>query len=194
MTLQAENITKRFGGKLILDNFSARLDGGRPVCLMGRSGCGKTTLALILLGLLPPDEGRIIGTKGLRISAAFQEDRLPPRLNAVKSLRLVLPREVTPRQIADELAHVGLSGSDLSKPVSELSGGMRRRVAVARAVMAPSDLLLLDEPFSGLDDGTRAMMLRYIKGNLRERMAVVITHNEGDAQALDADILRLPPR
>ena len=142
-------LCKAFDGKQVLRDFSAALPAGQVTGLMAPSGAGKTTLLRILMGLETPDRGTITGLEGLRLSAVFQEDRLCENLNPVSNLRLVTPA-LSRTAAAEALAAVGLTDCQ-RQPARELSGGMRRRVAILRALLAEYDLLFLDEPFKGLD-------------------------------------------
>ena len=140
--MRAENITKRFGEKLVLDNISCIFDDG-IFCVTGPSGCGKTTLLRIIAGLEIPDSG-VVSETG-KISVMFQEDRLFPWMTAVGNASAGSDSASAEKA----LRAMGLEQSFRDFPET-MSGGMRRRVALARAVAAGGDLLLLDEPFNGL--------------------------------------------
>ena len=155
-----EHISKRYGDHVVLEDFSARFPAGQCTCIMGPSGCGKTTLLRIILGLEQPDHGTIQG-QVRPVSAVFQENRLFEDFSALSNAAVVCPkgdRQEAPRH----LTALGLADS-LSLPVRALSGGMKRRVSIARAVLAPGPLLVLDEPFTGLDRTTKAAVLDYLK-------------------------------
>ncbi|HUX71764.1 MAG TPA: ATP-binding cassette domain-containing protein, partial [Cellulomonadaceae bacterium] len=122
-------VTKRFGDELVLDGFDLDLVPGTVTVLMGPNGSGKTTIGRLLLGLERPDAGAIVGLDGRRRAAVFQEDRLCEQLTAVGNVRLVLDRATPASAAVDELRRVGLDDESLAKPVRELSGGQRRRVA-----------------------------------------------------------------
>ena len=128
-----EQVSKRFGEKRVLEHFSAVFAGGETTCIMGDSGCGKTTLLNLLMGFEKADGGRITGVPE-HMSTVFQEDRLCEAFGAVSNIRLVLGRKVPAEWIRDHLRELGLDGDAFDKPVSEFSGGMKRRVALARAV------------------------------------------------------------
>ena len=152
-----EGLWKSFGEKTVLHDFSAVLPAGTTTGLMAPSGAGKTTLLRILMGLESSDRGTILGLEGLRLSAVFQEDRLCENLNPVSNLRLVTP-SLSRKEAEEALRAVGLTDC-LKQPARELSGGMRRRVAILRALLADYDLLLLDEPFKGLDQETKETVM-----------------------------------
>ncbi|MBQ8174102.1 MAG: ATP-binding cassette domain-containing protein [Clostridia bacterium] len=184
-----KNLSKRYGELLVLDGFSAHFAGGKTTCVMGRSGCGKTTLLRLLLGLERADGGKITGVPA-RCSAVFQEDRLCPEFSAIENVRIAAPRR-TGEEIRATLSALLLDGEAQEKPVSELSGGMRRRVAIARALLAEGELLLMDEPFKGLDEATRDAVLAYVKRATAGRTVILVTHDEAEAKALAAPILYL---
>ncbi len=187
--MEVRRLTKRFGTNLVLDNLDLTLPDGVTTVLMGPSGSGKTTLANILLGLVPPDGGTVAGLDGARLAAVFQEDRLCEGLTAPANVRLVLHDDGAHRRSRDavraELAAVGLTDEDLAKPVSQLSGGQRRRVAIVRAMMTEADLTVLDEPFKGLDEATKDRVLAYVRDRLAGRTALVITHDPAEAARFD---------
>lgn len=184
------SVTKRYGSHTVLDGVGLVLEPGTVTALTGPNGVGKTTLARLLLGLETPDVGSIAGLDGLRRAAVFQEDRLCGHLDAVANVRLVLER--SQRGVAEaELKLVGLEQADLSKPVRELSGGQRRRVAIARALAVGADLVVLDEPFTGLDADTKPAVMDYVRERLAGRTAVLITHDPVEAELLGARVVRL---
>ena len=186
--MKIQHLCKSFDGKVVLDHVSLTLESGGTVCLMAPSGRGKTTLLRCIAGLEAPDSGQITDLPE-RIAYVFQEDRLCDGFSAVDNIRLVTGKALGEGEIRRHLEELGLAGS-LDQPVRELSGGMRRRVVISRAVCFGAGLLLLDEPFKGLDDEARQQTADYI---LRHRGAAVIlcvTHDREDAAALGgADIV-----
>ena len=191
MELVAQGIVKRFGEHLVLDGFTHTFPAGSATCLMGPSGCGKTTLLHILMGLLPPDAGSVHGLEGVRRSAVFQEDRLCENLSAVSNVRLTCPDGLSRSEIIDALTQVGL-GASLGQPVRELSGGMRRRVAVVRALLADFGLLFLDEPFKGLDPESRLVTAGLIRRRSAGRTLVMVSHDPAEADLHGARVLAFP--
>ncbi|MBD5129488.1 MAG: ABC transporter ATP-binding protein [Ruminococcaceae bacterium] len=181
--LKAVNITKKFDIPVI-EGFTHEFADGKVTAVVGKSGCGKTTLLNILMGLLEPDGGEVI--REGRISAVFQEDRLCENLTASANIRLVTGKKFTKEEIARELAEVGLDCAD--KPVRELSGGMKRRVALVRALLAEYDILFLDEPFKGLDEETKRTVIAYFKRKTQGRTVVLVTH---DKEAITDEIIEL---
>lgn len=180
-----KNIEKSFEGKEVLKNFSATFPACRVSCIMGSSGCGKTTLLNILLGLQKADSGSVEGLPD-RISALFQEDRLCEDFSAESNVRLTSARGVTREEIAEALTELGL-GSDLKTPVRELSGGMKRRVAIARTMLAEGELVIMDEPFRGLDGENRRRAAEFVLRRLDGRSLIFVTHDEEDIALLGAE-------
>ncbi len=180
-----QNVKKSYQNKAVLEDITIEIPEGQTTCIMGASGCGKTTLARLLLGLEKPDGGEIEG-RGEKMSAVFQEDRLCETLSAEENVRLVSP-EGDEKEAMDLLFALGLEGHT-DKPVSALSGGMRRRVAIARALFAPFDFLALDEPFTGLDEDTKAEVLAVVKRRCAGKTVLLITHDEEEARALSHQI------
>ena len=189
MELRVEGLTKRYGGEAVLKGVSFVLHEG-ITCLMAPSGAGKTTLLRILLGLERADGGRVTGLAGHRVSAVFQESRLLPGLDAEGNLRFALGAEYDRVSAAEMLRELGLSDVG-TKPVRDYSGGMQRRLALARALLAPWELLLLDEPFAGLDRASRDRAAECVRRYAAGKTVLAVTHDETDAIALGAGVLRL---
>ena len=160
MDLVISHVYKDFGRGPVLRDVSLTVRQGETVCLMGPSGLGKTTLLRCVAGLERPESGSITGVPE-RLGYVFQEDRLCGVFSAVANVRLATGRALPEPEILRHLEELGLAGS-ARRPVSQLSGGMRRRVAIARAVCAGPQLLLLDEAFKGLDDQCRRDTVAYI--------------------------------
>lgn len=188
MAIEFHQVTKRFENKLILDRFDWQLPETGIVCLFAPSGSGKTTLLRLLAGLERPDAGQIINVPEC-VSIHFQENRLLPWYTARENLALVT-------DAPDEwLEKVLLAGEGARYP-DELSGGMQRRVAFARALAYAADLLLLDEPFKELDDATVQRMMALVREQSQKRKLIVwVTHNLEEAQALSDRVDRFlgPP-
>ena len=168
------NLSKTFGGHAVLDHFSVEI----PLCgvtvIRGASGAGKTTLFRLLLGLEKPDSGEIIGMQGRKPAVVFQEDRLLPWSTALENA--ALGSDETRAKVA--LTRLGL-GESLGLLPRELSGGMKRRVAIGRALAYGGDILFLDEPFTGLDEENK----RIAANAMRETNipVLVITHDDAEA-------------
>ena len=186
--MKIQHLCKSFDGKVVLDHVSLTLESGGTACLMAPSGRGKTTLLRCIAGLETPDGGQITDLPE-RIAYVFQEDRLCDGFSAVDNIRLVTGKALGEGEIRRHLEELGLAGS-LDQPVRELSGGMRRRVVISRAVCFGADLLLLDEPFKGLDDEARQQTADYILRHRGAAAILCVTHDREDAAALGgADIV-----
>jgi len=184
--VRIRDVTLSFGDKLVLDRFSIELPGEGVICLSGPSGCGKTTLFRLIAGLIRPQSGEIsVGFN--KISYMFQEDRLLPWLSALKNVEAVLPPGEKDRA-GLILSELGLGGELHALP-SELSGGMKRRVALARALAFGGDLLLLDEPFTGLEQELMEKLAAYIQK--QRRTIYVITHSEKEIELWGGGTIRL---
>lgn len=183
--LVIRNLSKSYGELPVWDGLNLTLDSGQVYCLMGASGIGKTTLFRILLGLEKPDGGSfsLKPPPGCGLTAVFQEDRLCEAFTPIDNVKLAVGKSLSRRQIAGELCRL-LPQESLSRPVSTLSGGMKRRVAIARALLAPSCGILMDEPFTGLDEQTRHLAIGYVKEKAGGRLLVIATHQEEDIEAL----------
>lgn len=188
MEIQVNHLYKSYGGVPVLRDITFTAGPG-VTCVMAPSGAGKTTLLHILLGMESGDSGTITGRE-CRWAAVFQEDRLLEHLDAAGNLRFVLGREYDAARAAALLMELGLRDAG-GKPVREYSGGMRRRLALARALLAESDALALDEPFAGLDGESRQKARDCLRRHAGERPVLLVTHDGEDAAGLEAKIVRL---
>lgn len=168
--IEINNISKAYGDQRVLSGVSAVYEPGGIYYLTSPSGSGKTTLLRIISGLEGADEGSVL--RAGRYSAVFQEDRLCEEYNAVKNVAMVTGNEERAEKMLREL----LPPDALSKPCRELSGGMKRRVAVVRAMEAESECVLLDEPFTGMDAVTKANAEKYIRDRQCGRTLIIATH------------------
>ncbi len=182
-----ENLSFSFADKVVLERIDLTVPAGEVTALMGPSGCGKSTLVALAAGLLAPGSGRITGERG-RIGVLFQDPLLLPWRTALANVGFALKADgVGTAERHDRaraaLATVGLSGDDINKYPRQLSGGMRRRVALARALVIAPDLLLLDEPLSGLDVSLARQMLALVRSTVETRgvSALVVTHDAREA-------------
>lgn len=188
MKIELEHVFFSYGEKAVLRDVSFMVEDGETVALEGPSGAGKTTVLRLIAGLLTPARGGVRGGEG-GAAVVFQEDRLIPHLTAEENLRLVNDA-LTHGQAEALLAAVGLEGEAKRLP-GELSGGMRRRVAIARAAASGRAPVLLDEPFQGLDGETKRRVTDFVRSFTRSRTTVLVTHDASDADALGARIIRL---
>lgn len=190
MDIQLKHITKCFENKIVINDLSLSFTEGRINCLMGASGAGKTTLMNILMGLVKPDSGEVHGMEGKKIGAVFQEDRLIEHWDAIKNIKLVCGKELTLEQITAELHKVGLDTGD-AKPVKDYSGGMRRRVELIRAILSKNDILIMDEPFKGMDFDLKKQVIEYVKKQTPGKTVIVVTHDKEDLDLLAAQLVTL---
>ena len=191
--LRIDSLCKSYNGESVLKNLSLSLDMGKNYCLMAPSGTGKTTLFRILLGLETPDSGQIHGLDTLRTTAIFQEDRLLEGFTALENIRFVTGRQYPNSEILHILRRL-LPEEALSKPICEFSGGMKRRTAILRALLAPSDFIIMDEPFTGLDGETKQKAIDLILEFTKEKLLLFSTHHPEDAELLFAETIHLTER
>ena len=187
MDIQIKNLTKTYEEKPVFTDFSATIREGCCNVLMGPSGCGKTTLLRILMGLETAEEGEVTGIPD-SIAAVFQENRLCEQFSAVENVALVLPKKYSLQTIRQHLSRIGLEES-LEQPVRTLSGGMKRRVAIVRALLADADFLVLDEPFKGLDEATKREVMEYFKEQSAGKTVLLVTHDSKEATFLTEKVL-----
>jgi len=190
MDIIFDHVSKDFGEKQVFQDFCCRFPEGKTSCILGPSGCGKTTLLRLIAGLETVDSGQILGTEGKKNSAVFQENRLFENLTVEKNLMLTARRDFTRADAQALLQELGLE-AEARRPLRTLSGGMQRRAAVARALAADYDLLLLDEPLTGLDGDTRRRVLETIHRRSVGKTCIWVTHEPADAILLDAQAIRL---
>lgn len=183
--IAVEHVRKRFGDVVVFEDICATFPHGEAHVLMGASGSGKTTLLRMIMGLESPDEGRIFGMENRRCAAVFQEDRLCENLSVAANIRMPhagLKGHEKQRflQRCEELLDAMDMRKTLTRPVHELSGGMKRRVALARAVLADADVLFFDEPLKGLDEETERHVMTAIMPLLGGKTVFWATHREGE--------------
>ena len=189
VTLQNVTLSYRDGKstKTVLDDLSLTIPSGKMTVIMGPSGCGKTTLLRVVAGLQATTTGNVTRETD-NISYLFQDTALLPWLTAAENVNLVLSdTKRTLGEAAEWLRRVDLSGEANTYPAS-LSGGMRQRVALARALSTDADLLLLDEPFRGMDEELHAKMRELILACRKGKTTVLVTHDLQDAAMADCRI------
>lgn len=190
MDILVNHIDKSYDGLKVLEDYSCCFKENEITCLMGPSGSGKTTLINIILGLQKPDSGIVQGVPYGKLSAVFQEDRLCDNLSAMANLKFVCKKSVDEQKLRRGMIDLGLSDA-FHKPARDLSGGMRRRVAILRALLAESECIVMDEPFKGLDEETKEMTIAYVRKYAADRTLIVITHDSREAELLGANIVNL---
>lgn len=180
MSIRIDHISKSYKDKIVFDDFSMDLPAHGIVGLSGPSGCGKTTFLHILAGLIAYDSGSITGISGKRTGVVFQEDRLLPWLTAAENLDLVIKNQATTTKWLEEIQ---LSDHSDYYP-SEMSGGMKRRISLARALAFDCDLLLLDEPFQGLDDVLKDNMQKLVLREAQSKPVLLVSHDSSELSEL----------
>lgn len=183
MPIVIDAVSKSYDGKSVLAGFSARLPDSGIVCLAGPSGIGKTTLARIIAGLEKPDSGKVTGTEGKKISMVFQSDRLLPHSTVLENVALA-GGEAAARLWLEKLE---IADAANKKP-AELSGGMKRRTALARALAFGGEMLILDEPYKGLDPALKERVAGFIAQYAQDRLVILISHDPEDAAAAQSVI------
>ncbi len=178
-----KNLSKAYGSNKVLENISVTFPAREISCVMAPSGKGKTTLFKIIMGLEKADSGEVIIPKDSTLAAVFQEDRLCENLTA--EANIVIATSARKEKIAGALCEIGLNGFEKAA-VSTLSGGMKRRVAILRALLSSADIILMDEPFKGLDEDTKHNVMQLVKRYTKEKTVIIVTHIESEATNLGA--------
>lgn len=194
--IEFQHITKSFDTLTILDDFSLTFKLKEVTCLLGPSGCGKSTILKILSGLDDDYKGQILGLEGKRLSFVFQESRLLPWLTVRENLLYVLEDKIPTTYLEQRIGYF-LEKVELENVKDEypntLSGGMKQRVSLARAFAMPHDILLLDEPFQGLNielkDQLMALLEKLIEAD--HKTVIMVTHDYEEAKRLAHRIIFL---
>ena len=191
-----DNVVKKFDGKAIIEQLTLSVSPGSVTCILGSSGCGKTTLLNLIAGLVQPDSGRV-DVRG-RLSCVFQEARLLPWASVAENAEYAMNPRIN-RQERREKRNRMLEMLELKDASSllpgQISGGMARRTALARGLLAPSEVLLLDEPFSSLDPELRSRIIKILPEIIKEKAVVLVTHDYAVAEVLSDRVFLLskPP-
>lgn len=196
MKYGVKNLCKNYNSLKVLDDLNIEFIEGEVTCILGPSGCGKTTLLNILSGAIDPDCGEVMGFKDESISYVFQEDRLIEWKTVKENLEFVLKAKINKTEI-DEIINMYLKAVDMEEYkdyyCNKLSGGMRRRIAIIRAFIFSSNILIMDEPFKSLDVETKQNVMECFI-NLRKkekRTCILVTHDLEEAQYLGDKIVTL---
>ncbi|MBO4697162.1 MAG: ATP-binding cassette domain-containing protein [Lachnospiraceae bacterium] len=187
--LTLDGVGKDYDGRAVLSGISLSLIPGTVTILSGPSGIGKTTLLRILLGLAEPDHGTVTRTDDAVMSAVFQENRLFEQLSASRNVRII-PNGPDRSEADALLRSAGITETE-GKAVSAFSGGMKRRVAWCRALAIRSRIILLDEPFTGLDEAKKDVMIRLLKERKGNNAIVIVTHNPSEIQKISDNFERV---
>ena len=186
MSIILDKISKGFDGKTVISDFSFSFPDTGRYCLTGPSGCGKTTLLRMIAGMEKPDTGSIRREGGSRIGMQFQEDRLLPWFTVRRNLSLVMD----PERVRNALNAVGLEDAAEKTP-NELSGGMKRRISLIRALYCRSDIVLLDEPVREVDPENADVMLKLIRQETEGKLLITVSHEIRHAEILGCGIIQL---
>lgn len=166
MIIEVKNVSKSYGDKKVLEDFSLNIESEHAYVVTGGEGAGKTTLVRIILGLENPDKGKV-GLLGdykypyIVSGTVFQDDRMVMSLNAVDNVYMV-SNKLFRETVTEELLKL-LPKEAIYKPVKELTKGQRRMVAIARACCIPNDVLIMDEPFDGLSEDERNTAIKFVR-------------------------------
>ncbi|WP_296400069.1 ABC transporter ATP-binding protein [Acidaminococcus timonensis] len=186
------DISKIYGSRTVLQDLDLSLDTGECTVILGKSGCGKTTLLRLVAGLEEPSSGTLERPKDLKLGMMFQEARLFPWLTCRQNIALGLPKGADPGEIDHWLQLVQLTEAVDQYP-HQLSGGMQQRASLARTLAMHSQLILMDEPFAALDYFTRAQLQQELR-NMQQQLKrgiVLVTHNVDEALILGDRLLIL---
>lgn len=185
--LKLSNIDKSFGKQKVISNFSYEFPANGVIAIMGPSGCGKTTLLRIIAGLEKHDSGIIDKNEDLRISYVFQEDRLFPSVSALENIECCCDNR---KKAVELLQKVNLTEFADYLP-AELSGGMKQRVSLARALSVDADIMLLDEAFKSQDEGTRMVLYKIVSEFAQKHLVIMVTHDIDEAEKMSSEIINL---
>ena len=187
--IKIENLNKNYDSKSIFKNANYKFRKNIFNAIMGKSGIGKTTLLNILIGIDKDYTGNLIGLPKDK-SVVFQEDRLLENYSISDNLNFVLKDKITNDSIEEYLERL-----DLNIPpetvVNQLSGGMKRRISILRAVLKESELYIFDEPFKDMDRRTHLITLKFVKEELKGKTLIFSTHSDLDIEIFQPNIIRL---
>ena len=180
------NITVKFGEKTVLENLNVSFDEGKKYAIMGPSGCGKTTILNVISGLIKVKSGSVQDTQKNKISYVFQEPRLYDWMNVTENVSIAssLPKKKADERAREILTSLGLEDS-LDLFPAELSGGMKQRVSIARAIAYDPDILLIDEPFKALDEDMKKSVAEYLFSVMEDKTVIMVTHDASDTYYTD---------
>ncbi len=187
-----QKVSKSYGTKQVLSGLDLHFLDGHAYSLCAPSGAGKTTVLRLLLGLEKPDFGSVLKDPGFfRASVVFQENRLLEDCNALQNIRFVAGNRLTDPELTLKLSAL-LPKDSLTCPVRQFSGGMKRRLAILRALLIPADFYIMDEPFAGLDNACKADAMRLIQKTTKNKLLILAGHEPVDASLLQTQTIFLP--
>lgn len=194
--IRVKNLYKKYSQEYLYKDFDISIEENKITSIIGASGCGKTTLFKILAGLEDYEDGNIEGLDKKRIAFIFQEDRLIPWLNIYENIRFVLKSHMEDSLITETVDSIlqAMKLEDYKHYMpNELSGGMRRRVAIGRAFAYPCEILLMDEPFKGLDPELKKEIINIFleMWRLNPKTVIFITHQIDEAETISHHIVEL---
>jgi len=189
MALEIKHVYKSFGEKIVFTNLNLNFVEGKFTAIMGPSGLGKTTLINLILGILQPEHGEVVGFADRKVVAVFQEDRLLEHKNGLDNVLFVLRDAAKGKNAAWELLERAELAEDAYKKAKGYSGGMRRRLALCRALVIDFDILILDEPFKGLDATLKLKIMDMVKEKCVGKTVLLITHDREEAKFFDGDVI-----
>lgn len=185
--IQITDLSITYDGHKVIDNFSYTFENGSFTALMGESGIGKTSLINAVLGLVPYF-GKIDIPDDTLFSVVFQEDRLCEGITAIKNISMTASKNYS---LSDLASYTALLNLYPTQKVHTMSGGMKRRVAILRALLSDWNVLILDEPFKGLDDTTKKSVMELVKKTASGRTVILVTHNPDEAAFFNSTLLYL---
>ena len=187
--LKFDKVSFFYENEALFRDFCIEISENEVTGVLGHSGCGKTTLMELSCGMLKPFSGNITPFSSSRPSFVFQEDRLCEEFSAVSNVRLVAHKSFSKADAENLLSLLGID--DFKKKVHDFSGGMKRRVAIARAIAADCDVILLDEAFKGLDADTRKNVIDVFRRYTEGKTIIAVTHDYEEAVLMNAGIVKL---
>ena len=188
MDIKVKNLNFGYDNLIIFKNYNTTILNNRYNAVIGQSGSGKTTLLRILSGLESEYSGDIEGMDDKSISICFQENRLLENYSIKDNINFVQKENLSDSYIELELKKIGLD-IDMNKKVCQLSGGMKRRIAILRCVLYDADIFILDEPFKELDEFNYNLTINYVKNKLLDKTVVFTTHNEKEINLFWANVI-----
>lgn len=175
MNIKFNSVSKYYGDKLILDNLKLNIENKSIFFIQGKSGIGKTTIFRLILGLEQADKGKILGIGNRKIGSVFQDDLLIDNISVLANLRLV-NKDINRDSIVNYLKDIDVN-VDLFTKISQLSGGMKRRISILRSILYDCDTIIMDEPFKGLDRETKEKIMSFVLRNTIDKTLIVISHD-----------------